>query len=219
MLILFSWFQLHLSHITDAIKATIDSVPQEKDRIRAILIGVPTRLDHLGFLIPCSNLPTLGNFDLRGSMEDNFDLPVYLAPDATCFTAGEYFLRKDENRSVFCGMTLGTGVGMSLIIDGRPFYGSTGKAGEIWKSAYQDSLWEHYVSKKFLQDRYHEMTGNNDSVEHLAVRARASDKESVKIFKEYGHHLGKGLSFVVILKYLSFRFVSKLKSCQNSYRK
>ena len=185
-----------VNHITDVITATFDTVPHDQDRIKAILMGVPTRLDQRGFLIPCSNLPTLGNFDLRGSMEDHFDIPIFLAPDATCFTAGEYLLRKEDKFKVFCGLTLGTGIGMSVIIDGRLFHGASGKAGEIWKSAYQDELWEHYVSKKFLQDKYLELTGNEESVGHLAVRARTGDKASIEVFREYGHHLGNGLSFV-----------------------
>ncbi len=185
-----------VNNIRDTIKTAIDSVPHQQDRIKAILMGVPTRLDQRGFLIPCLNLPTLGGFDLRGSIEDHFDLPVFLAPDATCFTAGEYLFRKDKNLAVLCGLTLGTGVGMSVFIDGRPFYSSTGKAGEIWKASYRDALWEHYVSKKFLQDKYHEMTGNKESVERMAVKARSGDKASVEVFREYGRHLGNGLSFV-----------------------
>lgn len=64
-------------------------------------------------------------------LEDRFDLPVFVENDVRCFTLSEAQLGAGKGKKVVVGITLGTGVGGGIVIDGQIFHGHHGYAGEI----------------------------------------------------------------------------------------
>jgi predicted NBD/HSP70 family sugar kinase len=67
------------------------------------------------------------------------NLPTALFNDANCFTAGEWWKGAGQGTRTFCGVTLGTGIGMGLILNGHGHPGAHGNAGEIWKSPLKEA--------------------------------------------------------------------------------
>ncbi len=77
------------------------------------------------------NLPELGGKPLAGSLESRLKLPVILENDATAAAIGEHWLGSSREFKCSICVTLGTGVGGGIILDGQPRRGPDGTAGEI----------------------------------------------------------------------------------------
>jgi glucokinase len=77
--------------------------------------------------------PNLGwrMFPLRDRIAERLDLPATLDNDANCATVGEWWQGAAKGATNVIGMTIGTGIGGGLIIDGKLFHGSSDVAGEI----------------------------------------------------------------------------------------
>src|SRR5436309_3152540 len=94
-------------------------------------VGAPGPLDREKGLIVVA--PNLGwrNFPLRDRISDRLRLPVTLDNDANCATVGEWWQGAAQGATNVVGMTIGTGIGGGLIIDGKLFHGASDVAGEI----------------------------------------------------------------------------------------
>lgn len=94
-------------------------------------IGSPGPLDRVtGTVI---NTPNLGwrNFPLRDLVANGAGLPATLDNDANCATYGEWWLGAGRNVDTLVGLTLGTGIGGGIVLDGEIFHGVSDAAGEI----------------------------------------------------------------------------------------
>ncbi len=91
----------------------------------------PASKDCDGVLTKLPNLPSLNGMNLAAGLRDLFFLPVTLENDATAAAIGENWLGASKNVANSIMITLGTGVGGGLIIDGEPYRGVDGTAGEI----------------------------------------------------------------------------------------
>ena len=104
----------------------------EKDNITGIGLGMPSFILYdEGFIIKTSNLPMIKNFPARSWLSQKLDsIPVILDNDARAAGMAEYCYGagKGFDRMFFC--PLSTGISSSLIINGVPFRGSYGWAGE-----------------------------------------------------------------------------------------
>ena len=94
-------------------------------------IGSPGPLDRVtGTVI---NTPNLGwrNFPLRDLIANAVGLPATLDNDANCATYGEWWLGAGRNVQTLVGLTLGTGIGGGIVMNGEIFHGVSDAAGEI----------------------------------------------------------------------------------------
>ncbi len=80
-------------------------------------------------------VPNLANwnekFDLVEALQQRIDLPIALGNDANVGLLGEWLNGAARGARAVLGLWMGTGVGGGLILDGRPYNGSRGAAGEI----------------------------------------------------------------------------------------
>ena len=79
------------------------------------------------------NTPNLGwrNFPLRDLISNAVGLPATLDNDANCATYGEWWLGAGRNVDTLVGLTLGTGIGGGIVLNGEIFHGVSDAAGEI----------------------------------------------------------------------------------------
>ncbi|HWA14867.1 MAG TPA: ROK family protein, partial [Gemmatimonadales bacterium] len=77
--------------------------------------------------------PNLGwvNMPLRARLQEGLGLPTALDNDANCAVLGEWWRGAANGSRIALGVTLGTGIGGGIIINGRMFRGASGYAGEI----------------------------------------------------------------------------------------
>ena len=125
--------------VTDRIIAQIEGVildtisqtnAQRKDFI-GVGIGAPGPLDRdKGLVIVAPNLGWR-DYPLRDRIGARLGLDATLDNDANCATVGEWWLGAAKGGRNVIGMTIGTGIGGGLIIDGQLFHGASDVAGEI----------------------------------------------------------------------------------------
>jgi glucokinase len=125
--------------VADRIIGVIESVMQETTALTGakrgdfigVGIGAPGPLDREKGLVVVA--PNLGwkNFPLRDRIGERTKLPVTLDNDANCATVGEWWQGAARGGTTVIGMTIGTGIGGGLILDGRLFHGASDVAGEI----------------------------------------------------------------------------------------
>ena len=104
----------------------------KNDQTIAVGVGVPGLVDYRnGVILKMPNIPGAENFPLKERMEKILKLPVSVGNDANCFSLAEAIFGAGKGHSVVVGLTLGTGVGGGIVIDGKLFRGSRGYAAEI----------------------------------------------------------------------------------------
>src|SRR6266550_8352051 len=117
--------------IEGVILDTINETGVSRKDFLGIGVGAPGPLDREKGLVVVA--PNLGwrDFPLRDRIGSRLGLPVTLDNDANCATVGEWWLGAARGGTNVVGMTIGTGIGGGLIIDGKLFHGSSDVAGEI----------------------------------------------------------------------------------------
>jgi glucokinase len=95
-------------------------------------IGIPGIIDkRTGMLRESPNLPGWANYPVRHEIEQRLNAPVMLENDANAAAFGEAWLGAARGKESMCMITLGTGVGGGLVLDGEIWRGMTGMAGEV----------------------------------------------------------------------------------------
>lgn len=165
--------------------------------IAGVALGVPTVIDTEDRLAASDNLPTLGGIALGKEIERRTGWPVRLFNDAACFTVGEWRWGIGKGMLSFCGITLGTGIGLGIIADGRLLKGSRGMAGEIWKSSLGTAQVEDFVSGAGLMRLFKARTGRSIAGEDIHVLAEKGDPAALAVFNEFGCWLGQTLAWII----------------------
>lgn len=154
--------------------------------LEGIGIGVPAIVDvERGVVYNAVNIPSWREVHLKEKIEKAFGVRVEVNNDCNCFALGEHRYGAGRGMSDMLGITLGTGVGAGVIIGGKLYSGLCAGAGEIGSLPYLSSDYEHYCSSLFLRDVYHTDGGT------LAALAAKGDAEALRIWDEFGSHLGE----------------------------
>jgi len=98
----------------------------------AIGVGAPGVIhEQTGVVVTSPNFPDWNNLPLKNTLEGSLKLPVFIENDANAAALGEQWrgAAKDIRSMIF--LTLGTGVGGGIVLDGRIWHGADGMAGEV----------------------------------------------------------------------------------------
>jgi glucokinase len=120
-----------VSMVDEAIEEVTAEHGTTRDAVAGVGIGSPGPLDRkTGTVI---NTPNLGwrNFPLRDLMANALKLPCTLDNDANCATYGEWWQGAGRGTQTLVGLTLGTGIGGGIVLNGEIFHGCSDVAGEI----------------------------------------------------------------------------------------
>ena len=101
------------------------------EKIKGIGIGAPNGNYYTGNIEFAPNLPWKGVIPFANLMADKFGIPAALTNDANAAAVGEMTYGAAHGMKNFIMITLGTGVGSGIIIDGKVVYGHDGFAGEL----------------------------------------------------------------------------------------
>jgi glucokinase len=117
--------------IEGVILDTLNETDANRRDFIGIGIGAPGPLDReKGIVIIAPNLGWK-NFPLRARIIDRLGLKATLDNDANCATVGEWWQGAARGARNVVGITIGTGIGGGLILDGQLHHGASGVAGEI----------------------------------------------------------------------------------------
>lgn len=169
--------------VIEAIAALIE--PLVCEEVTSIGIGVPSVVDTAkGIVYNVANIPSWQEVHLKEIFEKRFGIPVHINNDANCFSLGESHFGQGRGYKDVVGITLGTGVGSGIIINGHLYEGRNAGAGEIGCLSYLDKDYESYCSTPFF-------VAHNTTGAELAAKAQAGDTEAQALWNEFGHHLGE----------------------------
>lgn len=152
-------------------------------------------------------IPELNGFNLKKGLLDKYpEIKFYLENDAAAAALGEFRYGKDNPSDNFLFITMGTGIGSGLILDGEIFKGSRGNAMEMGhmlshgntgleKLIGRDGILR--ILERMIQ-AYPVLAGDdlNNKVlgTHLLVdTAKAGNKVSLMVFEEVGRILGEAI--------------------------
>jgi glucokinase len=114
--------------LLDGIEATVNSVIEAAGQPEAIGVGVPSQIEYsTGTVVSSVNIPLTG-VSLREELGRRFGVPVFVDNDANCAALAEAHLVGDSHLLM---LTLGTGVGGGVVIDGLTFRGAHGLGAEL----------------------------------------------------------------------------------------
>ncbi|MGM9662403.1 MAG: ROK family protein [Oscillospiraceae bacterium] len=103
----------------------------KKSDVAWVGMGFPGAVDDAaGVLTYITNIP-LSGFPVRERFQRRWDVPVYLGNDANCAALGEYHAGAGRGCRSLVVVTLGTGVGGGVVLDGKLLTGFNGAGGEV----------------------------------------------------------------------------------------
>jgi len=98
----------------------------------AIGVGCAGHIRHSdGVIITTSNLKGFNNYPLREKLQSHFEIPVILDNDANAQAFGEYKFGAGQGYNDMIFVTISTGIGAGIVINGKLYRGMTGTAGEF----------------------------------------------------------------------------------------
>lgn len=189
----------------EAVLAAVVTAIDELDPDRASLaigIGTPGPADAGGRIARVAiNLAGWQDVPLADWVERKTGLPTIIANDANCAGLGEAWLGAGCNFQDLIVLTLGTGIGGAIILNGNLFVGRTGAAGELGlitlnpngprcNSGNQGSLEQHCSVQAIRREMGCEPG-------KLAAQALAGDERAIAYWQDYGRRLGAGLASLV----------------------
>ncbi|MFO1009835.1 MAG: ROK family protein [Planctomycetota bacterium] len=199
-------------HVLD----TIANLARELGVEGGLGLGVPGLIDReRGCITACPNLKAMERVPLRSELAKRLGLAperVLLENDANAAAAGEHWLGTGRGERDLLFVTLGTGVGGGLILDGRLYAGPGGLAGEIGHVVVEPEgllcgcgargCVETLASATAAARRARELglpRGAPGDLVELARRAREVDAEERALLQAVGRDLGRALATVVSL--------------------
>lgn len=192
--------------------ATIARLARELGATHGLGLGVPGLIDRArGTIEACPNLKCLEHVPLRDELARLLAIDparVFLENDANAAAAGEHWLGTGRGEREFLLVTLGTGIGGGLVLDGKLYSGAGGLAGEIGHVVIDPAgrtcgcgargCVETLASATAAERRAKEL-GLPVDLAMLARRARAQDGAERKLLHAIGRDLGRALASAVSL--------------------
>ena len=118
-----------VSILTNSIQRLVSGVDNIK--LTGVGIGAPNANYHKGTIELAPNLAWKGIVPLSSLIKEKINLPVAVTNDANAAAMGEMIFGGAKNIKDFIILTLGTGLGSGIVVNGELVYGHTGFAGEL----------------------------------------------------------------------------------------
>ena len=209
------------NRIVDGIRAAMDEAGAAQADIRALGIGVPGPINQrTGVVHSAPNMPGWDNVPLADIVADRLGVATFVENDANCAGWGEFVAGAGRGCRHMMMVTLGTGIGGAIIIDGKLHLGRDGAAGELGHVCIVDGgrpcgcgargCVEAYASATAVVRRFIELLDEGwhsplaEKRDYLAshdiyAAAEAKDPVAMRIVEETGHYLGVMASAVAEL--------------------
>ena len=195
----------------------------EKD-IEGIGFDFPGQVDYkTGVVKLAPNIPGWVNIPIAQMIEDEFHIPTKIDNDVRCAALGEMKFGAGKGCENFICITVGTGIGSGIVINGRIVRGASNAAGELGhiKLRMEDGplcgcgdsgCLEAYASgpaivamayeyiKGGKSAKFAEMAGDGEITPYIVAKAaEAGDLVAKRIFEIIGYRIGMGLTSVINL--------------------
>ena len=204
-----------LASLAKAVMASGGAAAQD---VEYVGIGIPGAVAG-GHILYTANIP-MKNVPLEKLFRQHLDLPVLLGNDADCAAVGEWSCGVGRGTKHFIVITLGTGVGGGMILNGK-LYSGCGAGGEVGHIVVQKDgvpcncgrrgCWEAYASatgliretteamKAHPESLLHQVAAQNGAVDGRTSfqAAEQGDETALAVCRSYAEYLASGLTDLV----------------------
>ena len=174
--------------VEDAIVSTVDDL-RTRHRVQSVGIGAAGWVDNTQSIVRFSPHLAWREEPLKDRLSTRIDLPLIVDNDANAAAWAEYRFGSGRGASVMVCLTLGTGIGGGLVIDGRLFRGTYGMAGE-WGHMISvpgghrcecgnRGCWEQYASGNALVREARELASTNSPMAYRLLELMGGDIEAI----------------------------------------
>ncbi len=218
-------YEYTVNNIKQAIKDLMKETNTKPTDIQGIGFDFPGQVDYkTGVVKLAPNIPGWVNVPIAKMIEDEFHIPTRIDNDVRCAALGELKFGAGKGCENFVCITVGTGIGSGLVINGKLVRGAANAAGEIGhiKLQMQDGpicgcgdtgCLEAFASgpsivamaQEYLKGgkstKFREMAGADGEITPyiVAKAAEAGDPVAKRIFEITGYYIGMGLVSVINL--------------------
>ena len=179
--------------------------------LQAVSVAVGGPLDvEQGIIYSPPHLPTWEGSPLKERLSKHFELPVFIEHDGNAGALAEHFFGAGREVENLVYLTMGTGLGAGIMLDGKVLRGTNDLAGEVGHIRIADlgpveygkaGSWESYCSGAGIAKLAHERdpgtwpTGTSTQV--IIESALDGDPKACRLIEEVGEWLGKGIAILV----------------------
>ena len=208
-----------LPDIAQSLEKKLFETKIPKDQIKGIGIGIPAPVDEEGIVQKTANLGW-GSKEVKREMEELTGFKAAVGNDANVAALGEMWLGGGKGYKDLVMVTLGTGVGGGIIVNGLPLTGANGAGGEIGHICvnYEEKdrcgcgkqgCLEQYASAtgiaRIARIRLHKnddpsiLRGRKVSAKMVFDALKEGDKVAEEIVEEFGAYLGHALANIAVI--------------------
>jgi glucokinase len=175
----------------------------------SISIGGPLNIEK-GIIYSPPNLPYWDKIPLKRLLEKRFKLPVYVEHDGNAGALAEFYFGAGSGYKNVVFLTMGTGMGAGLILNGKIYRGSTDTAGEVGHvrlaedgplSYGKKGCFESFCSgngiSKLARIHFPEKYKKNATAKDVIEDMKNGDKDAEKVISISAKYLGRGLAMIV----------------------
>lgn len=208
------------SILQDVAKSILTKMEERRLReedIQGIGVGVPGAVDDEGTLVGGAVNIGWKVFNIPGALKAYINVPVKALNDANAAAFGEMWQGGGKGCHSMVLVTLGTGVGGGIIVNGNILAGAFGAGGEIGHIHIEDGeteecgcknrgCLEQYASatgivrlagRRLVQDDRQSLLRESElSAKSVFDAVKAGDKVAIEVAEQFGDYLGKGLAAV-----------------------
>jgi len=195
----------------------INKSNEQHIKASGIGIGAPNGNFYSGCIEFAPNLNWGENIPIANIFGEIFQLPAMLTNDANAAAIGEKFFGAAKEMKDFVVLTIGTGLGSGIFVNGNIIHGKNSYAGELGHTTIAESnrkcscgrigCLETYVSSRGILQTYKEKCASNDreivpnemttkEIYNLALRG---DEIAIETYKTTGEVLGRSLANLILI--------------------
>lgn len=217
-------YEYTVNNIKQAIRDLMKETNTDSKDIEAIGFDFPGQVDYqTGVVKLAPNIPGWVNVPIAQMIEEEFNIPTKIDNDVRCAALGEMKFGAGRGCKNFVCITVGTGIGSGLVINGELVRGAANAAGEIGHIKLQmndgpicgcgdTGCLEAFASgpaivamaQEYLKGgkstKYREMAADGEITPYIVAKAaEAGDPVAKRIFEKVGTYIGMGLVSVINL--------------------
>jgi glucokinase len=204
-----------------ALKKISGAVEESANRWQAVGYGPPAAISvsvggplaiEKGILYAPPHLAAWGEAPLKAALEERFHLPVFVEHDGNAGALAEFHFGAGRGARNMVFLTLGTGLGAGIIVNGQIYHGSSDMAGEVGhiRMASEGPVqygkagsWEGFSSGAGLVSLAHWLHPGrwtaDMQIRDLVVLALEGNTYALQVVSESGRWLGRGMAVLVDL--------------------
>lgn len=203
-------FQPIFDELSSTIQKALSATP---DRVEAISVSIGGPLNVLeGVVQSPPHLPGWSDIPLKQLLRGRFFLPVYVEHDGNAGALAEFYFGAGKGFHNVVFLTMGTGFGAGLILDGRLYRGTSDTAGEIGhirvsedgplcygKVGSLEAFGSGTGMAKLAQQMFPRLWTESATVLDVYAAYQAGSMEARQVFERAGFYLGRGFAMIADL--------------------